>query len=620
MIPDHKFLMKWAEIVAFERRLRVLQTASLIPGIVNASQSDAPLAVCLSQVMQPGDLLFVDHRSIAYAIALGMSLKDLWAELYGRNSSVGGGWSGSLHLVDHSHGLGGANGIVGAPLGWALGSALADRVFQNDQVSIAVVGDRVTETGIFYESLQISQRWSLPVLVVIRNNTHRSLDTIGKIGQLLGIPCHQESTTCLDQLSNTLQTCTERVRQGSAQLVEVHVSATDEGSPVTKIPWHESAMATLYDKARQRVEVSWGKAQLVPYRRVDDLPLRHAPRVSCDVAPKGSFQAVELSMSKAIEHALLECLDEDERVVVIGEDVGAPAEIRDDPIFGPYFQIAASLSEKFGSRLWSAPVSEMSWVLSAAGAASRGLRPVVDLMNVGFAACAFDAIANQAGSAWWFSRGKVHVPLVIRAIVGGGVQAGSQHSHMWHPIFCHLPGWNVVMPTSPEDAYGLLKAALYDNHPTMFLEHVGLYHLTGLVQVGHTGVMGRARIYQQGTELTVVAAGNMVPRTIDVVSGFPAGLVEIIDPVTLSPLDRRTILKSLQKTRRILVIDEAPSTGGWARSVVGELIPMAHIAWKEPPRVIAAPDCPVPFSPALEQEYIPTRERIGQTIGEMLGL
>lgn len=621
MLDDRVWFEKWLEIEVFERRIPLLQKAGVIPGIVNSSRLDAPVAIGLSKVLEPGDLVFTDHRSLAYAIALGVPMRDLWAELSGRASSLGAGWAGALHLVDRRHGLGGANGIVGAPLGWAGGAALAMRILTPSRLAVAVVGDRATETGAFYENLQLAKRWRLPVVWVIRNNRRSRLDFAPWVKEF-GLEMFRESAQSLTGLYDTLSRCVNRARQGVPQMVEVRVGPGDwprYRSDLETVAENRQWMDALVPEVENRVNRAYEESQRMPWPT-----LRKSPDASDGKAPTPRQRGEEkpdgpaLTLWQAVSQALGECLQEDERVIVIGEDVTVSSEILHDPVWGPYFQVVSPIRELFGDkRVWEPPLAEGSWVLAAVAAASHGLRPIVDVMNVGFLASAFDALANQAALTPWVSAGRVRIPLVVRAIVGAGVRAGAQHSHMWHSIFCRLPGLKVVMPVTPDDAYHLLKAAVKDDDPVLFLEHIGLYGEKGPVGPEGPRALGKARVRRQGTEVTVVAAGKMVLHALDASREMP-GRVEVIDPVTLSPLDWDTMVQSVDTTGRLIVIDESPWNLGWAQSVLGEIMQRIKTPLRAPPRVITAPDCPVPYSPALEDQYLPGRDRIEQAIRDTL--
>ncbi len=310
----------------------------------------------------------------------------------------------------------------------------------------------------------------------------------------------------------------------------------------------------------------------------------------------------------AITEAMREEMERDERVFVIGEDVD---------IHGGVFKITRGLVEKFGRRrVRGTPISESAFIGLAAGAAMTGLRPIVEIMYMDFALVAMDQVVNQACSAAYMSGGKVRVPLVFRGQVGTGSREAAQHSRQFESWFVNTPGVKVVMPSTAYDAKGLLKSAIRDDNPVLFLENRMMYMAAEEVPDGEWLVpLGEAKVRRQGRDVTVVATGGAVAKALAAASSV-AGRVdaEVIDPRTLSPLDMGTILASLQKTGRLLVVQEGPAAASFGAEVVRRAAEEGFALLKRPPRLLAAREVPVPFSPALEDAYIPQVKDVAEAL------
>jgi acetoin:2,6-dichlorophenolindophenol oxidoreductase subunit beta len=310
----------------------------------------------------------------------------------------------------------------------------------------------------------------------------------------------------------------------------------------------------------------------------------------------------------AITEAMREEMERDERVFVIGEDVD---------IHGGVFKITRGLVERFGRRrVRGTPISESAFIGLAAGAAMTGLRPIVEIMYMDFALVAMDQIVNQACSVSYMSGGKVRMPLVLRGQVGVGSREAAQHSRQFESWFVNTPGIKVVMPSTVYDAKGLLKSAVRDDNPVLFLENRTMYMTSQEVPEGEWIVpIGEARICREGSDVTVVATGGAVPKAVAAASALAGRIeAEVIDPRTLSPLDMGTILASIRKTGRLVVVQEGPPASSFGAEVVRRAAEEGFGLLKQPPRLLAAREVPVPFSPALEDAFIPQETDIVRAV------
>ncbi len=304
----------------------------------------------------------------------------------------------------------------------------------------------------------------------------------------------------------------------------------------------------------------------------------------------------------AVRDALDEELAADERVILFGEDVA---------VAGGVFAATSGLYEKYGpQRVFDTPISELALAGAAFGSAVTGLRPVIEIMFGDFLTLAMDMLVNQATKYRFLSQEQVSVPLVIRSVVGAGGRFGAIHSQMPASWFMGIPGLKIVAPSTPADAKALLRAAVRDDNPVLFFEHKRLYALEGEVD-GAVGTLGEAAVVREGTDVSLVTAMKSVHDALEAAERLERDgvSVEVIDLRTLRPIDVETVLASVRKTNRLVVVEEGPLTGGWAGEVLACVTEQAlgHLddAWR-----IATPNTPIPYSPPLEDAFLPGADRI----------
>jgi pyruvate/2-oxoglutarate/acetoin dehydrogenase E1 component len=329
------------------------------------------------------------------------------------------------------------------------------------------------------------------------------------------------------------------------------------------------------------------------------------------------------SFRQALNDALRSEMRRDSRVVVIGEDVaGGAGGTGVDDAYGGIMGVTRGLVGEFGrARVIDTPITESAIVGMAAGAAMTGLRPVAELMFVDFIGVCLDQILNQAAKFRYMFGGRARTPLVIRAMFGAGFSAGAQHSQCLYSFFTHIPGLKVVIPSSPYDAKGLLIQAIRDDDPVIFLEHTKLYDLEGEVPAeSYTVPFGEAHVLREGGDLTIVALARMTHVALEAASALAKKGIEvtIIDPRTTSPLDEETILESIGITGRLLVVDESNPRCSVASEISAVVAERGFRDLKAPIRRVTAPHTPVPFSPVLEDAYIPSGAAIEAAVMELV--
>jgi pyruvate dehydrogenase E1 component beta subunit len=316
---------------------------------------------------------------------------------------------------------------------------------------------------------------------------------------------------------------------------------------------------------------------------------------------------------EAIRLAMRDSLRADENVVLLGEDIGAA---------GGVFKVTDGLFAEFGSsRVMDTPISETGFVGAAIGLALAGFRPVVELMFADFAAVAWDQLANQAAKYLFLSAGQMRVPMVVRCAGGGGGRFGAQHSQTTESWYLGIPGLKAVVPSNPQDAYGLLVSAIADDGPVIFLEHRALYTREGAFDPHGTGVpLGTAAIARPGRDVTIVASLAMVPRALSAAQVLAADDIdaEVVDLRSLVPLDMDTVVASVRRTTRLVTVEEQPLRGGWSSDVVAEVVTRAFDSLDAPPVRVGLPDAPLAFSPTLEDAAIPSEGRIAEAVRRVM--
>lgn len=321
----------------------------------------------------------------------------------------------------------------------------------------------------------------------------------------------------------------------------------------------------------------------------------------------------EIEYREALREALIEEMDRDEKVFLIGEDIG---------VYGGAFRVTKGLLDKYGpDRVISTPISEAAIIGAGIGAALTGYRPVAEIMFIDFTTLAMDQIVNQAAKIRYMTGDALNVPLVIRTQGGAGRGIAAQHSQSLEAWFYHIPGLRVVMPSTPYDAKGLLKSAIRDNHPVIFIEHKMIYLNKGPVpEEEYLIPFGKADIKKEGKDVTIFAYSNMALKALEAANQLEREGIscEVIDPRTLVPLDEETLINSVKKTGKLVVVSEACERG----SIVSDIIAIVNekaFDWLDAPiKRVTGLNTPIPYNSTLEQACIPHKESIVRAVKEML--
>jgi 2-oxoisovalerate dehydrogenase E1 component len=611
---------------------------------------------------------FTAHKDLVEA-ALEEHLYRTICELFGKDDGYCRGRGGSMHIADFTVGHLGANAIVGGGVPIATGAALANRYMERGNVVCCFAGDGAYANGVVLESLNFAtqaqftnhlagaSKAGLPLIFLVCNNhygmTHRSDDEVMGVSRIARRSAgfadnnmHAEivnGTNVLavrDAVSRAAKLC----REGKGPVfLDVdtyrywgHSLSDPRDEYRTKeeeAAWKVVDAIATYKKELVAAEVLDVKGIAAVEKRVSDRNARAAKRAAaaadpeskdvltfmytdtkCDTVP-AEFANVELvgalpeskrvngeiTYKDALKEALVQEMARDKRVIFYGEDVAD---------YGGAFKVTKGLMEAFGrDRVFNTPISEACICGTACGAAMNGLRPVVELMYFDFALMASDQISNQAAKWHYMSGAQIEVPLVIRCSAGAGKGYGGQHSQTLESIFCHIPGLYVVYPATPYDAKGLLKSAIRDNNPVMFIESQALYGMKGRVPEGEYLVpLGLADVKRQGTDITLVAWGPVVHdclKAADKLEAERGVKAEVIDVRSLVPLDIETVLRSVQKTGRCVVASQAIHIGSYTGEIASTIQSEAFDYLDAPVIRVGAKNGIAPQSHILEAAFLP---------------
>ena len=637
-------LRMMAKIRVFEDRVLREFAKGDMPGFVHTYHGAEAVAAGVCAHLDDADMITSTHRGHGHCIAKGCDLSAMVAELYGRETGLCHGRGGSMHIADFDRGILGANAIVGGGISLAVGGALAAHVKGDGRVAVSFFGDGAANEGIFHESLNLAAIWGLPVVFVCENNgwaesTPTSYATsvadIASRASAYGIPgIVIDGADYLDVFEKAGEAI-ERARSGGGPtLIEAKLTrmrghyvgdpeqyrsrverrAARAADPLASL----AATVVLGDYLKDveaELDSAYESALSAPWpdpSTVEDYVLAPLSEGNTLVSFPPST-AREGSYLQGLNEGLFEAMRRDPSVIVIGEDIAGGAGLG-EPIegaMGGTFGVTKGLLEEFGSgRVRDTPISEAGFVGAGVGAALAGLRPVVDLMWASFAPYCFDQIFNQAAKMRYMFGGQTNVPMVLRMAVGAGLRAGGQHSDTLYGLFAQIPGLKVVVPSTPADAKGLLLAAIADDNPVVFLEHMSLYRTTGpLPAEPYELPIGRASIIRAGDDVTLIAAGSTVSLALQAaeqLEDMEGVSAEVIDLRTISPLDVETLTVSVARTGRAVVIDESPPRCGIASEVAAVLTEAVFDRLQSPIARVTAANSPVPFSPPLEDAYLPS--------------
>jgi 2-oxoisovalerate dehydrogenase E1 component len=644
-----EMLYRMTLIRRFEERTSRLYAGGDVPGFVHVSIGQEASAVGSCWPLRTTDGIVSNHRGHGHCLAKGASPRRMFAELMGKAAGTGGGLGGSMHIADFDAGIYGANGIVGAGLPIAVGVAEGFRQQHRDDVIVAFFGDGAIAQGAFHEAVNLAAVRKLPVLLLCENNGYSEFSAfedqhpvpVLERARSYGIEAQTVDGNDVEAVAIASAAFVERMRDGEGPfLLEAKTYRWHghyEGDAMTYRTKAELAEWKTRDPIqilRQRLvgrnagdqaDATMERAEndirdAEEWAAAADLPTLDALALAArletgDVGPAQLEPFTENGDGKfkvmhAVHDALQLELKEDPRVFLAGIDVAG----------GNVFGLTRGLAEEFPGRVFDTPISESAVIGVAVGSAMTGLRPVVELMYFDFIGVAFDQIMNQAAKIHFMTGGRAPTSLVIRTQFGSGRSSAAQHSQSLEALLAHIPGLRVVMPSTAEDAYGLLRSAVADPHPVFFIEHRLQYGLKGTrPPADHTVPLGLAAIRREGTDVTLVSWSRMAHEAVIAADLAAAeGIsVEVLDLRSIAPLDIESILASVRKTTRLVIAHEAVGPGGFGAEIAARVADAAIWSLDAPIRRVAPPATPAPYSPVLEAAWLPDSTDILRAIREV---
>ena len=654
------YLKKMLQIRYFEEKVSDLLSRDIVKGASHLYVGEEAVAVGAVAAIRGNDYITSTHRGHGHCIAKGGDLKLMLAELCGKATGYCKGKGGSMHIADVSSGNLGATGIVGSNIPVATGAGLSIRLRKTDQVVLCFFGDGAVNTGAFHESVNLAAIWSLPVVYVCENNLYGMSVAVNRAfpfadvadrAKGYNIPSMIADGMDVLDVKKNVSDAVDRARKGEGptfiECKTYRYYGHSKGDPRAYRTREEEQMwktrdpivsfekklveqGTVTQEQVQKLEETMGKeveeaekfALNSPYPPVESLLDGLYTDIYVDSetsirnlaeAKKNGVKLKKIRYVQALNEALREEMLRDERVFLMGEDIA---------IYGGAYQVTRGLYGEFGAeRVRDTPISEAAIAGAAAGAAMTGMRPVAEIMYIDFSTIAMDQIVNIAAKNRFMFGGKSIVPVVYRTQGGAGRGIAEHHSQSLEALYQHVPGIFVVMPSTPFDAKGLLKTCIRDDNPVMFVEHKMLYGVEGEVpEQEYTVPLGVTDVKRTGTDVTVIAYSRMVFLALEAAEDLAKeGIsVEVVDPRTLKPLDIETIIGSVKKTSRAVVVHEGYRTCGVGAEIAAQIMEKAFDYLDAPVLRVAGEDVPIPMSPVLEEAAIPSKEKIMNAIRKLV--
>lgn len=637
----------------FEETCAELYTKQKIRGFLHLYDGEEAIAAGIIPCLAEGDRIVATYREHGHALVRGVPMNKVMAEMYGKADGCSGGRGGSMHLFDSATNFYGGNAIVGGGLPLAAGLALADRLTGAPNVSACFFGEGAVAEGEFHETMNLAELWDLPVLFVCENNGYamgsalarteaqgdiaRKAEGFGMEALVVDgmnvVEVEAAARTALAKIRETgrpmlLECRTYRFRAHSmfdAQLYrdKAEVAEWREKGPIVRFQgWllengliHQDDVTEIEKTVDTEIAEAVAFAEAAEWEPVETLDTHVlGPQPDPPTAPAPTGRMIDTTYREAMREALREAMARDDRVFLMGEDVGA---------YGGCYAVSKGLMEEIGEeRIRDTPLSESGFTGAGIGAAAAGMRPIVELMTVNFSLLALDQILNTAATMRHMSGGQFGVPLVIRMATGAGKQLAAQHSHSLEGWYAHIPGLKVLAPATLEDARGMLWTALEDPDPVLIFENVMLYNRAGQIDEAAGAVdISRAAVRREGTDISLITYGGSLFKTLEAAEDLAAQGIsaEVIDLRVLRPLDDATIMTSVGKTRRALIVDEGWRTGSLAAEVSARIMEQAFWSLDAPCGRVCSAEVPIPYPKHLEAAAIPQADRIVAAVKSALG-
>ncbi|MGW3951894.1 alpha-ketoacid dehydrogenase subunit alpha/beta [Streptomyces sp. NPDC004752] len=631
-----------------EERILALRREEAISGSVHVCVGQESVPVGVVAALDHRDKVLSTYRGHGWALALGVPAESLLAECLGRETGTNGGRSGSPYLSSPEHGFIGENSIVGAGLPVAGGVAMALNAAGENAVAVVSFGDGATNQGASHEALVFAIARRLPVVFVCENNQWSEMtpitDTVPN-AQLAdraagyGLPTQIVDGSDVAAVFHAAQTAVQHARSGGGpSFLEVRVprilghyngdvehyrTADDRATHAKRDPIARLRDQLLADGAVDAARLESVEADVeTDLRRREQLALAgplpdpasardhvYAPAHAPATTPFNP-DAKALRYGLAVNRALDTELSERPEVVLFGEDIAIP---------GGTFGVTRNLRKRFGERVFDTPISESAILGAAVGASVQGLRPVVEIMWTDFVFVALDQIVNQAANVRYIARGTVSAPMVIRMQQGITPGSCAQHSQSMEALLAHIPGIKVGMPSNPQDAYAMIRAAIADLDPVVIIESRALYQLSAPVDTeAPVEPVGGARVHRHGGDLLVITWGRMTQTCLAAAERLAEQgiFASVLDLRWLTPLDEDQIAANLG-SGKVLIVHEANLTGGFGAEIGARLAEHHFDKLRAPVRRIGLPDVRVPSAPTLQEALLPDTEQIVSAATEL---
>jgi len=653
-LPDKDVLVNLFEQMVLLRKFETVAQVACrkgeTPGFLHLYIGQEATGVGICAHLRRSDWVTSTHRGHGHALAKGADPKRVMAELFGKADGICGGRGGTMHLYDRSVGLFGTNGIVGAGIGHAVGIGMSARQQGRDDIGVAFFGDGAVNHGAFHEGLNFAAVNRAPTVFVCENNLYATATPLKSItlnpevaskADSYGMPGVAVDGNDVFAVWLAMKEASERARSGlGPTLIEAKTYRTvghHEGDPVIgTYRTQEEVDAWIkrdpIDMFRKRLVEDYGLAtpddladieahidkivqEALEFARNSPEPDPSTVRRHVYASPINPPEALVARPAgetrvqgwlEAVRDGIAEEMRANSAILYFGEGTGER---------GGSFAHTKNLWHEFGAeRMVDTPISEQGFTAAAVGASATGTRTVSDLMFADFAFETTGQIFLQAAKLRYMSNGEISAPMVVRAGAGALRSSGPHHSGMYHPLFAHMPGLIVCVPSTPADAKGLMKTALRGGDPVIMLEPKALFASKGPVPVGedHYVPFGVARVARSGTDITIVAAGQMVPRSLEAAEllGAQGISAEVIDLRTIMPLDVNTIVESVKRTHRLLVVDEAWAMCGMGGEIAQAINELAYDELDGPPGRLHTAPTSHPFAPVLERAMLVDTTRI----------
>lgn len=628
-----------------EKMLRLIRQGRLSKWFSGYGQE--AIAVGVTFALEPEDYILPMHRNLGVWTTRGLPLERLFCQLMGKEGGFTKGRDRTFHFGLMEKGIVGMISQLAAMLPVADGLGLAAQLDGEQRVAATFVGEGATREGDFHEALNLAAVWKLPVLFIVENNGYGlstptsaaiPVENIADAGVGYGMRAEIVDGNDVLAVINAVSTARKRAVEGEGptllEMKTFRMRGHEEASGTKYVPdelmqeWAKLDPVVRFEAAAKgklpaermaqiKKELTDRVDQVAEWALIQEEATSSAENELADVfaaAPAisksnvNASQAVEMRFIDALSDGLRTAMIEDPKTIILGQDIAE---------YGGVFKVTQNFVEEFGShRVRNTPIIESGAIGAAMGLALAGHRPIVEIQYFDFISCGFNQIVNNLATTHY--RWGASINVTIRAPFGGGIGAGPFHSQSMEAWFCHTPGLKVVIPSSPHDAKGLLLSSLDDPNPVLFLEHKKLYRsMKGMVPAEAYRIpLGKANVVRTGSDLSIITYGIGVSWALEEATFWEEkGVdVEIIDLRTLIPWDKETVIESVRKTNKVIVLHEAPKTSGFGAEISAQISESAFEYLEAPPVRLGGLDMPIPFSKQIESDVYAANSRLRQAI------